>query len=101
MDRGQAIRLVGKLRALAADRAATEAERALARAKADALSARFRLGVREQGRTGRQVHRRYRTRRVWVARTPSGWSFDASTGTTKAEVRHDWGDWKITVKIGW
>jgi hypothetical protein len=48
MDRAQASRRVAKLRALGADRAATEAERALARAKADELSARSRLEAAEK-----------------------------------------------------
>jgi hypothetical protein len=103
MDRTQAIRLVGKLQALAADRAATEAETALARAKANALSARFRLGVAERARTRRQVRRRYRARRAWVASPQPDSSLDASTGIGSPNVgaSDDWGDWKITVEIGW
>jgi hypothetical protein len=49
VDRAEAIQLIDKLQALAADRAATEAERAQARAKADALSARFRPGTPVHG----------------------------------------------------
>jgi hypothetical protein len=95
MDRAQASRLVGKLQALAADPAATEAEKALAGAKAEALSARFRLGVAEPGRPRRHARRRYRIRRVWVASPDTRW------GSPNLEVE-DWrGDWKITVDIGW
>jgi hypothetical protein len=102
MDRTQAIRLVGKLRALAADRSATEAERALACAKADALSTRFRLEVPERERARRQLRRRSRRRRAWVRPDPESY-LDASTGigSPNVEVRHDWGDWTITVEIGW
>ena len=125
MDRAQASRLVSKLEALAADRAATEAERTLAGAKAEELSARFRLGVAEQRRPRRQAGRRYRNGRVRVVlRDPTGglesfgidtigtWidevmgakrGFRASTakGSSNVKVEHHWGDWKITLDIGW
>jgi hypothetical protein len=125
VDRAQASRLVRKLQALAADQAATEAERALAGAKAEALSARFRLGVAEQRRPRQQAGRRYRKGRVRVVvRDPTGglesfgidtigtWmdevmgakrGFHASTaeGSPKLKVEHHWGDWKITIDIGW
>ena len=94
MDRAQAIRLVGKLRALANDQAATGAEKALARAKADELSVRYRLGAAEKVRPRPQSRRRYRTRRAWVESPDSNWIFDA-------KVEHHWGDWKITIEVGW
>jgi hypothetical protein len=103
VDRVQAIRLVEKLQVLAADRAATEAERALARAKADALSARFRLDVPLQ-ESRRQVWRGYRAGRAWSASPEPVGTFDASTGKgPKVNVRHGWqrGGWKISVEIGW
>jgi hypothetical protein len=103
MDRAQASRLVAKLRALGGDRAATDAERALAQAKADELSARFRLGVAEEARPRPRARRRYRARRAWVVSPDSGWIFDASGGkeSPSAKVEHSWGDWKITIEIGW
>ncbi len=125
MDRAQASRLVGKLQALAADPAATEAEKALAGAKAEALSARFRLGVAEQRRPPRQARRRYRNGRVWVVSPDSRWGLEAfgidtveavidevmgakrgfhvstGKGSPNVKVEHHWGDWKITVDIGW
>jgi hypothetical protein len=85
---------VAKLRALGADRAATEAEKALARDKADELSARYRLEAAEEARARPQSRRRYRTRRAWVESPDSNWIFDA-------KVEHRWGDWKITIEIGW
>jgi hypothetical protein len=94
MDRAQASRRVAKLRALGADRAATEAEKALARAKADELSARYRLGPAAEARTSPQARGRYRARRAWVESPDSNWIFDA-------KVEHHWGDWKITIEIGW
>jgi hypothetical protein len=94
MDRVQASRRVAKLRALGADRAATEAEKALARDKADELSARYRLEAAEEARARPQSRRRYRTRRAWVESPDSNWIFDA-------KVEHRWGDWKITIEIGW
>jgi hypothetical protein len=94
MDRTQASRRVAKLRALGADRAATEAEKALARAKADELSARYRLGAAEEARTRPQSRRRDRIRRVWVESPDSDWIFDA-------KLERLWGDWKITIEIGW
>jgi hypothetical protein len=94
MDRAQASRRVAKLRALGADRAATEAEKALARDKADELSARYRLEAAEEARARPQSRRRYRTRRAWVESPDSNWIFDA-------KVEHRWGDWKITIEIGW
>ena len=94
MDRAQASRRVAKLRALGADRAATEAETALARAKADELSVRYRLGAAEEVRPHPQSQRRCRTRRAWVGLPDSDWIFDA-------KVEHHWGDWKIAIKIGW
>jgi hypothetical protein len=93
MDHAQASRRVAKLRALGADRAATEAEKAVARAKADELSARFRLGAAEGVQPRPQARRRYRARRAWVASLASDWIFDA-------KVKHHWGDWKITIEIG-
>jgi Protein of unknown function (DUF2786) len=92
MDRAQASRRVAKLRALGADRAATEAEKALARAKADELSARYRLEAAEEARPRPQS--RHRTRRVWVESPDLDWIFDA-------KVEHHWGDWKIAIEIGW
>jgi len=103
VDRAQAIRLVDKLQVLAADRAATEAERALARAKAEALSARFRLDAPLQ-ESRRHVWRGYRAGRAWSASPEAVWTFDTSTGKgPKVNVRHDWqrGGWKISVEIGW
>jgi hypothetical protein len=94
MDRVQASRRVAKLRALGADRAATEAEKALARAKADELTARYRLEAVEEVRLRPQARRRYRARRAWVESADSNWIFDA-------KVDHHWGDWKITIEIGW
>jgi hypothetical protein len=101
MDRAQASRLVSKLQALAADPAATEAEKALAGAKAQALSARF--GLAEEGRPPRQARRRYHNGRVWVVSPDSSWGFVASTGegSAIAKGKHRWGDWRITVDIGW
>lgn len=101
MDRAQASRLVAKLRALAADRAATDAEKALAHAKADELSARFGLGVAEEARP--QARRRYRARRVWAVSPDLGWIFAASRNkqSPAAKAEHHWGDWKITIEVGW
>jgi hypothetical protein len=103
MERAQASRLVAKLRALGADRAATDAERALAHAKADELSARFRLGVAEEAGPRPQARRPYRARRVWVVSPDSGWIFGFSRGkeSPTAKVEHHWGDWKITIEVGW
>ena len=94
MDRAQASRRVAKLRALGADRAATEAEKALARAKADELNARYRLEAAEEVRARRQSRRRYRARRAWVESPDLDWIFEA-------KVEHHWGDWKIAIEIGW
>ena len=94
MGRAHATRLVAKLRALGDDRAATEAEKALARAKADELSARFRLGVAEEARPRPQASRPYRFRRTWVVSPDSDWLFNA-------KVEHHWGDWRINVEVGW
>jgi hypothetical protein len=94
MDRAQASRRVAKLRALGADRAATEAEKVLARAKADELTARYRLGAAEEARARPQSRRRYRARRAWVESPDLDWIFDA-------KVERHWGDWKITIEIGW
>jgi hypothetical protein len=94
MDRAEASRRVAKLRALDADRAATEAEKALARAKADELTARYRLGAAEEARIRPKSRRRYRTRRVRVKPPDLDWIFDA-------KVERHWGDWKITIEIGW
>ena len=105
MDRAQAIRLVGKLRALANDQAATGAEKALARAKADELSVRYRLGAAEKVRPRPQSRRRYRTRRAWVELPDSDWIFDVelpdSDWIFDPKVEHHWGDWKIAIEIGW
>jgi hypothetical protein len=84
---------VAKLRALSADPAATEAEKALARAKADEFSARYRLEAAEEARRRPQSRRRHRTRRVWVESPDFNWIFDA-------KVERHWGDWKITIEIG-
>jgi Protein of unknown function (DUF2786) len=94
MDRAQVRRRVAKLRALSADRAATEAEKGFAQAKADELSARYGLEVAEEARTRPQSRRRHRTRRAWVESPDSSWIFDAN-------VEHHWGDWKITIELGW
>jgi hypothetical protein len=105
MDRGQAIRLVGKLRTLAADPAATGPERAAARAKADALDARFRLGIVEEGQPRRQTRRRYPDRGVRVSSPDPEWTFDSSgdNGSFNVKVEHYWdgSDWKITIGIKW
>jgi hypothetical protein len=103
MDSAQASRLVAKLRALSADRAATDAEKALAHAKANELSARFRLGVAEETGSRPRARRRYRTRRVRVVTPDSGLIFNASRGkeSPTAQVKHQWGDWKITIDVGW
>src|SRR5215208_130486 len=103
MDRAQASRLVAKLRALGADRAATDAERALAHAKADELSARFRLGVAEEARPCPRTRRHYRARRIWVVSPDSGWISGTSRDkqSSTAKVEHHWGDWKITIAVGW
>ena len=95
MDRAQASRLVAKLRALAADRAATDAEKALAHAKAD------ELGVAEEARS--QARRRYRARRVWAESPDLGWIFAASRNkqSPAGKAEHHWGDWKITIEVGW
>lgn len=94
MDRAQASRLVGKLQALAADPAATEAEKALAGAKAEALSARFRLGVAEERRPRVQARRRYRIGRIWLLA-------DSEWGSSNIKIEHWRNEWRITVDIGW
>jgi hypothetical protein len=94
MDSAHATRLVAKLRALGGDPAATDAEKALARAKADELSARFRLGAAEEGRSRPQASRPYRFRRAWVVSPDSNWIFNA-------KVAHHWGDWRINIEVGW
>ena len=94
MDRAHAARLVAKLRALGADHAATDAEKALARAKADELSARFRLRVTEEALPRPQAWRRHRFRRKRVVTPDFGWIFNA-------KVTHHWGDWRISVEVGW
>jgi Protein of unknown function (DUF2786) len=98
MDRAQASRLVAKLRALAADRAATDSEKALALAKADELSTRFGLGVAEK--TKAQARRRHRVRSV---SRDLDWIFSASRAmhSPTAKAMHRWGDWKITIEVGW
>jgi hypothetical protein len=103
MDRAQAVRLVAKLRALGADRAATEAEKVLARAKADQLTTRFRLGVVEPGSPRPQARRRHRARRARVTSLDPNWPLAGSRGRTSSNVKveHHWGDWKLTVEIGW
>jgi hypothetical protein len=98
MDRAQASRLVGKLQALAADPAATEAEKALARAKTEELSARFGFGLAEQRRAGRQARRRYRIDRLWIGSLDPT-QIDASP---PVEVEHWWSALKVDgVDIGW
>jgi hypothetical protein len=103
MDRAQAVRLVAKLRALGADRAATEAEKVLARAKADELSTRFRLGVVEPGSRHPHARRRHRARRARVTSLDPNWPLAGPRGRTSSNVKveHHWGDWKLTVEIGW
>jgi uncharacterized protein DUF2786 len=98
MDSAQASRLVTKLRALAADRAATDPEKALALAKADELSARFGLRVAEEARP--RVRRRHRVRPV---SRDLDWIFSASRAmhSPTAKAKHRWGDWKVTIEVGW
>jgi hypothetical protein len=94
MDRARANRLVAQLRALGNDRAATEAEKALARAKADELSARFRLGAAQEARSRAQARPAYRVRRARVRLRDFDWIFNP-------RVEHHWGNWRIKIEVSW
>jgi hypothetical protein len=97
MDRNAAIRLVGKLEALAdPKRGGTEAECAVARAKADALIKRFNLNRRETACPPPP-----RPRRFTASRRGGAWEFDIRTGAASSNVkvhRHNSvRDWKIEI----
>lgn len=107
MRREDAARLVPKLRALAADKAATPGEARLAREKADALVARYNLGVEEVRRSAPRRGRRRRARPAppadWAFWSIPNWDFDLQTGRASKNVKvhhyHDSRNWKIEIDL--
>lgn len=99
MDREQALAKVAKLRALADPaRGGTDGERAVARAKAEVLERRFRLG-----RVAPPPPQRPRRFEVPVRGKPRAWDFDMRTGQGSGNVKvhryQDRANWKIEVKL--